>query len=362
MSVFRVVPLWILWSALGGRLDVPPAVRALPAAHVTESRPGRLVIDLLPVDLPAHAMHHDILQPPVSRVELLATGSVYGFRVEVVDSAGRLLPQELIHHFNVIDPGARELFLPISHRLLAAGQETGEEKVPWLLFGHPVRAGETLIVSAMLHNPTAVSYHGVRVRLVLDYTPTGRPWPFFKAYTWQMDVSFPVGDKSFDLPPGRSERWYEGSPAIPGTMVAIGGHLHEYGVALEFRDVTARKVIWRAKPETDSASHIVRIPVGKLYSITRLGAHVEPGHRYRITVVYENPTGAVIPGGGMGVVGGLFIPDRHTVWPPIDQSDSLFQADLRQALRLVPGAARQVGDPPAPMTMPMSGSLEHTNH
>lgn len=342
MPILLTLPLWLLWFA--APRDLPPAVAALPRAHVTEARDGRLVVDLRSVVLPAHAMHHMVLQPPVSRIEIPSGGAVYGFRVEVVDSLGHELPKSLIHHFNVIDPEARELFVPISHRLLAAGTETGEQRVPWLLFGHPVQAGQTLIVSAMLENPTATSYPDARVRLVLDYTPRGRPWPFFKAYTWQMDVLFPVGDKSFDLPPGHSERWYEGSPAIPGNIVAIGGHLHQYGTGLELRDMTTGKLIWRAKPEIDSAGNVVKIPVGKLYGLLHLGAHIEPAHRYRITVSYDNPTGQTIPNGGMGVVGGLFTPDRHTQWPQVDQSDSLYQADLRQALRLVPGAARQVGD------------------
>ena len=336
------LPLWLFW--LAGTSDVPAAVHALPLAHVTEERAGRLVVELRSVSLPAHAMHHMVLQPPVSRIEIPSGGSVYGFEVEVVDGAGHRLPRSLIHHLNVIDPEARELFLPISHRLLAAGTETGDTKVPWLLFGHPVEAGQTLIVSAMLHNPTGVSYADARVHLVLDYTPRGRPWPFFQAYTWQMDVLFPVGNKSFDLPPGHSERWYEGSPAIPGNIVAIGGHLHEYGTALELKDVTTGKVIWRVRPVTDSAHHIVSIPVGRLYGLLHLGAHIVPAHRYRVTVLYDNPTGETIRDGGMGVVGGLFIPDRHMAWPQVDQRDSLYQADLKQALRLVPGAARQVGD------------------
>ena len=342
MNALFALPLWF-WIVAVAR-DVPPAVAALPKAHVTASRDGLLIVDLRSVSLPAHAMHHMVLQPPVSRIEIPSGGAVYGFRVEVVDSLGHELPKSLIHHFNVIDPEARELFVPISHRLLAAGSETGEQRVPWLLFGHPVQAGQTLIVSAMLENPTAVAYPDARVRLVLDYTPKGRPWPFFHAYTWQMDVLFPVGDKSFDLPPGHSERWYEGSPAIPGNIVAIGGHLHDYGTDLEFKDMTSGKVIWRAKPQTDSAGHIVKIPIGKLYGLLHLGAHIEPSHRYRLTVRYDNPTGQTIPNGGMGVVGGLFTPDRHAVWPQVDQHDSLYQADLRQALRLVPGAARQVGD------------------
>src|SRR5256885_9399395 len=49
----------------------------------------------------------------------------------------------------------------------------------------------------------------------------------FSASPWQMDVAFPVGDKSFALPPGRSARSYAGSPVVPGTIAALGGHMHE---------------------------------------------------------------------------------------------------------------------------------------
>src|SRR5258705_13975750 len=97
----------------------------------------------------------------------------------------------------------------------------------------------------MLHNPTTVSYNGVRTRLVLSYVPDNRPWPLFRSFPWQLDVGFPVGDKSFDLPPGRSERAYEGSPAIAGDIVAIGGHLHEYGVSIEPSGATTGEPICR---------------------------------------------------------------------------------------------------------------------
>src|SRR5256886_3777386 len=36
--------------------------------------------------------------------------------------------------------------------------------------------------------------------------PICRPWPLFRASPWQMDVAFPVGDKSFALPPRSEER------------------------------------------------------------------------------------------------------------------------------------------------------------
>src|ERR1700747_3753512 len=157
---------------------------------------GTLVIDLAPTDLPANTPHHMIAQPPVATLEIPETGFIYGFRVLVVDSLGRPLPDELIHHFNLIDPDHRELFLPISRRLLAAGHETGPIRLPRLLFGLPLRRGEHVVASAMVENLTATSYPRARVRLAMNFTPAGRPWPLFSASPWQMGVAFPVGDKS----------------------------------------------------------------------------------------------------------------------------------------------------------------------
>src|SRR5690348_18370797 len=113
MNLTLAFPLWI-WLALAGR-DVPPAVAALPMAHVTESRDGRLIVDLRSVSLPAHTMHHMVLQPPVSRIEIPSGGAVYGFRVEGVDSLGRGLLKSLSRHFTVMAVAAVRVFVPISH-------------------------------------------------------------------------------------------------------------------------------------------------------------------------------------------------------------------------------------------------------
>jgi len=312
-----------------------------------------MFIDLAPVDVPAHASHHELAQPPVAILPLPAGGSLYGFRVVMVDSAGRELPAQLIHHFNLIDPDHRELFLPISRRMAAAGKETGAMRIPWLLFGFPVNKGERVLASVMLGNSTDSSYRQARARLVLYYVPAGRPWPLFRAAPFQMDVAFPVGDKSFDLPPGRSSRSYEGSPAVAGKIVAIGGHVHEHAERLEFLDVTTGAIIYRAAPVTDSAGDIIGVPVERLYGWTHLGAHIDPAHRYRVTVYYDNPTGKAIPDGGMGVVGGLFVPDDGTVWPATDTRDSLYQQDLRHAMRLGGGHDMMM------MSMPAHGAGHH---
>ncbi len=302
------------------------------------------MIELAPADMPAHASHHEIVQPPVAMLEVPHDGYVSGFRVDVVDSAGHPIAAQLLHHFNLIDPDHRELFLPISRRLLAAGTETGAIRLPWLLFGLPLTRGEQVVASAMVENLTDVSYPKARVRLVMFFTPAGRPWPLFRASTWQMDVAFPVGDKSFDLPPGRSSRSYEARPAVAGTIIGLGGHMHEDGQVIEFTDATTGDVIYRAEPVRDSIGRLLSIPVGRLYGWTRLGVHVVPDHLYRVAVSYENPTGRVLPDAGMGVIGGLFIPDRGVAWPAADRGDSLYQRDYAHYMRLT--GAHHIG--PAP--------------
>jgi hypothetical protein len=309
-----------------------PATANEARAYVSPG--GEIFIELAPTDLPAHAEHHQIAQPPVAMLQMPASGAIYAFRVEMVDGAGRELPSILIHHFNLIDPDHRELFLPISRRMIAAGKETGSKAIPRWLLGFPIVRGERMLASVMLANPTDSSYHDARVRLVLDYTPARRLWPLFRAEPFQMDVAFPVGDKSFDLPPGESSHSYEGSPVVSGTIVGIGGHVHEHAVRLEFVDVTSGKVIYQAAPITDSAGTVIGMPVARLYGLGRLGAHIEPAHRYRVTVYYDNPTGKPIPDGGMGVVGGLFVPDRPADWPATNPADSLYQRDLRHAMRV----------------------------
>ena len=308
------------------------------AAVLVDSERHELVIELPPVDLAASRGHEmAMVLEPTFEVEITVSGSIWSYRVEVVDSGARELPKALLHHFNLRDPDRRDLFLPIGMQVMAASKETPPASVPWLLFGLPFERGQRMIASAMLGNETPVAYRGVRVRLVLRYVPAHRPWPLFRAYPWGMDVQYPLGErpggsKAFDLPPGRTVRSWESSPAVPGTLLGMGGHVHDYGVSIELRDVTTGEVICREQPRTDSRGAVVSLPLVRFYRWNRLGVHILPEHRYRITAVYENPTGHLLHDGGMGAVGGLFVPDRGTTWPAVEPADSVYQSDLYHTL------------------------------
>ena len=319
----------------------PGALDGLPSARVVvDSSRREIVIELPPADLPASTPGGTMAMAllPVYVAEIPTSGAIFRASVALVDGSGRELPRELLHHFNLTDPGRRELFLPIALHLLAASKETPSLAVPRFAFGLPLRRGQRLITSAMLGNATPVAYHQVRVQLVLRYEPDDQVWPVFPGYPWVMDVLFPLGhppggSKAFDLPPGRSERSFESSPAVPGTIVGLGGHLHDYGASLEFADATTGEVLWRATLVRDSRGRLLSIPVARFYNWHRVGVHIVPGHRYRVTAVYENPTGHVLRDGGMGAVGGLFVPDRGSSWPTVDPRDAVYQQDLAATVR-----------------------------
>jgi hypothetical protein len=320
----------------GGPLDRLPRARV-----VVDSQQHRIVIELPPTDLPARTPPHDmaVVLLPVYSAEMPISGAIFRAHIEVRDAAGNELPGELLHHFNLADPDHRELFLPIGLHMMAAGRETPRLAVPRLVFGLPLQRGQRFIASAMLVNPGAVAYRQIRVQLVLSYQPDNGPWPVFPAFPWVMDVLFPLGrephgNKAFDLAPGRSTHSWESSPAIPGTIVGLGGHLHDYGIRIELADATTGTVLWHAAPIKDSAGHVVSIPTSLLANWHRLGVHILPAHRYRVTALYDNPTGHVLHNGGMGLVGGLFVPDRGTRWPGVDPTDTLYQRDLMQTLRV----------------------------
>lgn len=317
--------------------SVAPDPAALPPARVSvDEKLREIVIELPGIPLPAHTGHHGGGggYPPVVQAAMPVDASLFGFRVEVVDGQGMQLPAELIHHFNLIDPNNRELFLPISRRILAAGKETGEQRLPRFLFGVPMKKGALVVASAMLHNPTDVDYAEARVRLVLNYVPAEKWYPLFDGHTWQLDVGFPVGDKSFALPPGESSRSYEARPSIPGKIVAVGGHMHEMGTRIELTEVESGKVLWSASPLLDEEKNVVGIPVGKLYGWFKVGVPIRTDRRYRVTVYYNNTTGAPVEAGGMGVIGGLFVPDKGIQWPEAEKADPLYIADAFHYLRV----------------------------
>lgn len=287
-----------------------------------------------------HAAHAPVL-PPIEEVVVPHAIYLHGFSYRIVDGHGRELSADVLHHLNVIMPDNRELFLPISQRLVAFGKETGAQSFPADEIGIPVRGGQRLTVAAMLHNPTGQAHEAVSVEVRLEYVPASDQQPRLVAFPFQMDVGFPTGDKDVDLPPGRSVFTWEGSPAIPGKILAIGGHLHELAERIGLVDVTTGKELWRGLPRYDDAGRMTGVTVEAFDEDSAIA--LDPSHTYRVVATYRNPTRATLYSGGMGVLGGVFLPAEGAVWPAADSSDRLYRLDRLHYRREVRGRFEQIG-------------------
>jgi hypothetical protein len=328
LGLFPVVAVLLLTAGCNIlRYGVPAVVRDGPGEE--------LVLMVGPLDLAAGTDHLEAPQPEPLHSSFPRDGWVQGFTVDVVDARGDTVPGEVLHHVKVLLPGRRELFKPIAMRLVGAGSETRSAGVPATM-GVPVRKGDSLLVTAMVHNPTDRALVGVRIRVRLQYTgavgengaSNERGRGVTEAFPFFLHVTPPDRTSDYDLPPGRSERSWEARPAAGGRIVMLGGHLHRYGVLLRFEDVTSGREIWRVAPRTDAEARIVDVP-RKNYVWTR-GPRLRPDHVYRVTAVYDNPTGETIVAGGMGTIGGVIIPDSP--WIEVDTEDPLYLFDMQREL------------------------------
>lgn len=314
---------------------VPIAVGAIgllstdsPYLRLTDDRRRRqLVIDVGPVDLPAHAMAEHARELVYQLAYVPRDAWVHGFSLELRDARGRAVPRRVLHHIDTTRPAARDLFLPVSQRFVALGAETRSEVLPPWLAGVRLHRGEPLLVSTMLHNPTDSSYAGVHVRLVLSYAASQ---PLFEVAGFRLDVMFPTGPMEFDLPPGRTVRSWDGSPSVPARVLALSGHLHRYAEWVELRDLTTGRVLWRARPRTSARGDVTGMPVW--FPRFGLGRALYPTHRYRITASYLNPTPHTIREGGMAKVGGIFTATAPL--PAVAPVNAMYQEDLRYLLSL----------------------------
>ncbi len=118
-------------------------------------------------------------------------------------------------------------------------------------------------------------------------------------------------------------------------VLALGGHLHEHAVELRLEEVRpgrTDRVLWRAAPELAPDGRVAAVPRGRF--LHRLGLGLSRDRTYRIVAVYDNPTGRMIPGGGMAEIAGVVIPD--TAWPLPDTTSEAFVADYRSFTRQTP--------------------------
>jgi hypothetical protein len=249
-------------------------------------------------------------------------GWAHGYRIDVMDSAGGVLPRRMLHHAGVVNLSRRQIAYPMAERLIAAAHETPSVMLPGSM-GVPLEPDQRMVLYYMLVNPTAHAIDGVTLRISVAWTPDRADGPrdVFPLY---LDANPAIG--RYVLPPGVSTTTSEFSLPVGGNVRAFGGHAHDYAVELRLEDAVTDKVMVRLKTKRDADGHIISVSTDR-FVFTRRGLHLDANRRYRVVALYDNPTCAPIARGGMAFIVGPFTPDDVRRLPSIDPTDPVFQQD-----------------------------------
>jgi hypothetical protein len=323
----------ILVTSLAARLDGPPPT---PTVSVTiDSSRHELTVTSGPFDLPNmppmddHAMmdlgmSHDTR---LQRFEWPVTGWFRGFRVELADAQGNVVPPHVMHHMIMVNFSRRQLLYSAAERLMGTGTETGEVSVPKTI-GVPMKPGMKLGMYIAWHNDTGKDLEGVHLKLTMLWTPQNQNPQPVNALPIYMDVNLTVGGtNTFDVPPGKSTKAYEFTLPVGGRLLGVGGHMHDYGSGVRLEDVETGKVLTQVKAQRDAQGKLVKVS-RKLFGVSGEGLRLKAQHRYRVVGEYDNPTGELRVKGAMASMVGLFVPDNMKRWPTVDPRDATYQRDL----------------------------------
>ncbi|HEY3012351.1 MAG TPA: hypothetical protein VGJ36_06380 [Gemmatimonadales bacterium] len=327
--------LWssILAATLGLGIGGPE-----PAPRVTvsiDSSRHELTITSGPYNLPNmppledHAMmdlgmSHDT---QLQRFEWPVEGWFRGFRVELADGQGRTVPTHVMHHMIMVNFSRRQLLYSAAERLMGTGTETEDASVPKTI-GVPMKPGMKLGMYIAWHNDTGKDLEGVNLKLTMLWTPKNQNPPPVNALPIYMDVNLTVGGtNTFDVPPGKSAKAYEFTLPVGGRLLAVGGHMHDYGSRVRLEDAETGKVLTQVVAERAADGKLIKMS-RKLFGVSGDGLRLKAKHRYRVVGEYDNPTGEMRTKGAMASMVGLFVPDNIKRWPAINPRDATYQQDL----------------------------------
>ena len=323
-------------SPAGSGCDGPDA----PLTAVVDSAHHAVVITLGPcrvpalgsmdmADMPGMAMmshgpgHEDV------RVHFRWPADVWmrSFDLQLFDQQRHRLNQPTtMHHMELLNFDRRQLVYPMVERVFGMGEETSGAAVPKTV-GLPLDAGADMGLYVMWNNHTDRDLEGVTFQLTIRYSPRNlAPRPTI-VLPFKADVNIhPGAGDAFDLPPGGGSRSATFTVGTSGRLLAVGGHLHDYGKELRLEDAVTGKVLARVTAKRTADGEVTGVSHG-LYGILGRGPHLLAGRPYRLVAVYQGSPADSIRG-AMGLMGGIFAPDHYDRWPKLDRRDPAYLIDL----------------------------------
>jgi hypothetical protein len=251
----------------------------------------------------------------------------------------RLNQPTTMHHMELLNFDRRQVLYPMVERVFGLGEETGSAKMPKSI-GLPLDAGTDMGLYVMWNNHTDRNLEGVTLQLTIDYSPRNlTPRPTI-VLPFKADVNIhPGAGDAFDLPPGGGSKSAVFTMEVSGRLIAVGGHLHDYGKELRLEDVATGKVLTRVHALRTQSGEVTGVSHG-LYGIFGRGPHLIAGRQYRLVAVYQgSPKDSIL--GAMGLMGGIIAPDDYTKWPKLDRTNPDYLIDLNPKGRTAVAAARR---------------------
>jgi hypothetical protein len=280
------------------------------------------------------AMAHEsddmmMMDTPVLRVAWPVNGWVRGYSVQLCDgdgAGGTSLAQAMVHHVGLANYSRRELLYPMVERLMAVGKETPRVSLPGGV-GVPLARGDTLGLYSAFHAVDGRTVERAFVVVTLPWIPAGHSHPI-DVMPFFADANNVIGGTSaWDLPPGKSEKRSEFRMPLGGSMLALGGHVHDYARSVRLEDAENGKVLVKLNTKLTADGHLIAL--GKrVFGFHEEGMPLLANHRYRVVAEYDNPTGHVIKQGGMASMAGAFVPDDVSEWPPLDPLNADVKRDI----------------------------------
>lgn len=267
-----------------------------------------------------HTMSHFM------RFDWPVDGWLRGFRVDMTDAHGRPLPGKLLHHLIGVNLDRRQLVYHAVERLFGWGSETDPVELPSGL-AVPLSDGEHLGMYAMFDNETGKDVDAY-LRVTIPYASTSEGKHPRAVLPLYIDVNNVIGGTTtFDVPPGKSTHSFEFEVPTSVRVLAVGGHMHDYGESVSLEDAETGKVLVKLKAKRDKQGRVDG--VGRfVFGYNTDALHLVAGHHYRVVSAYDNPSDTTVKDGGMAHINGAVVPDDVRKWPTLDPNDPLVRKDI----------------------------------
>jgi hypothetical protein len=289
---FAQCVVWLVWIVMMTGVATPQQLLTAFSPSIQRSDSGavsEVEFSTGLVELESGSLAHHVPQA-MKNLRFAERVWVIGYKSEILDSRGTTPRENYLCHTFLADQRVAQ-HEEEELRGIYSDAFTPEIRLPDG-FGIPVSPYETLHWMPMFNNRGLES---VRVQMKVVVTlirEKDRTKPLKPLHASLRSVQVP---HLFFVPPGRDERQATFTLPFDGKIHFLGTHIHPYGVSVELYNTSRNERVWKStrKLQPDGPMEV--------YS-SAPGYAVKAGEIYRITTVYENPTGDKID-----AMAGLFL-------------------------------------------------------